>query len=74
MKRAAHIHHRSIVEVRANSPELRAQPYSIKYVASPGKTYLVNPTDGEIDYSKAAKNYDKFYEEVANQKITKFRM
>lgn len=61
MKRAAHIHQRSIVEVRDHSPELKAQPYSIKYVASPDKTYLVNPKDGEIDYSKATKNYEKFY-------------
>jgi len=58
MKKAAHTHHPSINEVRSNSI---VNNYTIKYVASPSKTYLVNPVEGEIDYSKANKNYEKFF-------------
>lgn len=38
--------------------------YTIRYVASPQKSYLVNPKEGEIDYSKAHKNFDKFFNKV----------
>lgn len=58
MKKAAHTHHPSVNDTRANSI---TNNYSIKYVASPSKTYVVNPLEGEIDYSKAHKNYDKFF-------------
>ena len=71
MKKAAHVHHPSIKEVRSNSI---TNNYSIKYVASPRKTYLVNPKEGEIDYSKARKSFDRFFEEVSNQKVVKYRM
>lgn len=63
MKNAAHTHHPSINEVRSTSI---ANNYCIKYVASPSKTYLVNPLEGEIDYSKASKGYEKFYTYVKN--------
>jgi hypothetical protein len=63
MKKAAHTHHPSINDMRANSI---GNNYSIKYVASPSKTYLVNPLEGEIDYSKARKGYDKFFKYVQN--------
>lgn len=58
MKRAAHIHHKSVVDIKKNNI---TNNYSIKYVASPEKSYLVNPIEGEIDYSKAKKDYFKFY-------------
>ena len=48
--------------------------YSIKYVASPAKSYLVNPVEGEIDYSDAHKNFNKFYNRVSQQTIVKHRM
>lgn len=48
MKKAAHTSHPSVKEVRKNEV---TNGYSIKYVASPNKAYLVNPKEGEIDYS-----------------------
>jgi hypothetical protein len=63
MKKASHVHHTSVKDIRANSIN---NNYSIKYVASPDKSYLVNPKEGEIDYELAYKNFDKFYHKVAN--------
>ena len=63
MKTTSHESHPSVMEVRKNSV---SNNYSIKYMASPTKSYLVNPKEGEIDYSLAYKNYDKFFNKVAN--------
>ena len=71
MKKAAHTSHPSVKEARKESV---TNNYSIKYVASPSKSYLVNPKEGEIDYSLAYKNYDKFYDMVSQQKIVKYKM
>jgi hypothetical protein len=43
--------------------------YSIKYVASPDRSYLVNPTEGEINYELAYRNFDKFFDKVSSQPI-----
>jgi hypothetical protein len=59
MKKASHIHQPSIKDVKKSGQIVN--DYSIKYVPSPGKSYLVNPKEGEIDYSDAVKNFDKFY-------------
>ena len=69
MKKSSHTSHPSVIEARKNSV---VNNYSIKYVASPNKSYLVNPKEGEIDYSMAYKNYDKFFNNVSNQKIVKY--
>lgn len=61
MKKAAHSHHPSVNQVRLNSIENK---YSIRYVASPAKTYVVNPKFGEIDYSSAYKTPKKFFKMV----------
>ena len=71
MKKAAHIHHPSLNKVKDHHV---TNNYSIKYVASPTKTYLVNPLEGEIDYSGANRNFRKFYNKVAAQPIVKYRM
>ena len=71
MKNASHTSHPSIKEARRTGVP---NHYSIKYVASPTKSYLVNPKEGEIDYSQAYKNYDKFYDKFANQKIVKYKI
>ena len=62
MKQAAHVHHKSVKQLRKDSVK---NNYSIKYVASPVKSYLVNPKEGEIDYSQAYRNYDKFFDKVS---------
>jgi hypothetical protein len=61
-----------VKELRRNSTS--SAPYTIKYVASPKKSYLVNPKEGEIDYSDAHKNFNKFYDRVSKQEIVKYRM
>ena len=55
MKKAAHTSHPDVVKL--NNFEVKNN-YSIKYVASPKKSYLVNPKEGEIDYSDARKNFN----------------
>jgi hypothetical protein len=37
----------------------------MRYVASPTKSYVVNPAEGEIDYKMAYKNFDKFFAKVS---------
>lgn len=43
--------------------------YSLTYVASPKKTYVIQPQGGEINYDMAFKNPIKFYNNVMNQDI-----
>lgn len=62
MKKAAHTSHPDVVKL--NNFEVKNN-YSIKYVASPKKSYLVNPKEGEIDYSDARKNFNKFFNRVS---------
>lgn len=73
MKKAAHIHQPSVKDIRRNSTS-SAGEYSIRYVASPAKSYVVKPVDGEIDYSDAYRNFDKFYDRVSKQEIVKYRI
>jgi hypothetical protein len=71
MKKQAHISHPTCKELKAHKVE---NGYSIKYVASPTKSYLVNPKEGVIDYSDAEKNFGKFFDRVSNQPIVKHRI
>ena len=71
MKKAAHISHPTCKDIKNYKVE---NGYSIKYVASPAKSYLVNPKEGMIDYSDAEKNFNKFFERVSNQPIVKHRI
>ena len=71
LKEAAHIHHPDVNRLNSFHVE---NSYSIKYVASPKKSYLVNPKEGEIDYSDAKKNFNKFFNRVSNQPIVKHRI
>lgn len=63
MKNQAHTSHPSVNKIKNTKV---GNDYSIKYVQSPRKSYLVNPLEGEIDYSLAYKNYDKFVSKVSN--------
>ena len=71
MKKAAHQHGNSVVQLKSRSVD---NNYAIKYVASPAKSYLVNPTEGPIDYSDSKRNFNKFFDRVANQPIVKHRI
>eukprot|EP00347_Sterkiella_histriomuscorum_P023625 403333949 len=47
--------------------------YSLTYCSSPGKSYIIEPHGGELNYKIAEKNPLKFYEQVLNQDITKHK-
>ena len=42
------------------------QGYSQTYCVAPGKTYVIEPIGGELNYNLAEKNPLKFYEQVFN--------
>ena len=48
--------------------------YGITYTTAPGKTCLIEPHGGAIDYDLAKKNPNAFYDNVFNQDLTKHRV
>lgn len=58
MKKSSWAHKKGADDIQKNGK------YSIKYTTSPKKSYVVEPTEGKIDYSKA-KDKD-FKEKVKN--------
>jgi hypothetical protein len=52
----------------------RTQEYGITYTSQPGKSYVIEPHGGELDYKLANKNPLKFYDQVFNQDITKHKV
>lgn len=48
--------------------------YSLTYCSSPGKSYIIEPHGGELNYKMAEKNPLKFYEQVFTQDITKHKV
>jgi len=50
------------------------QDYSLSYFADPSKSYVMEPQDGEINYSKAFKKPTEFYDEVLNADINQTKV
>lgn len=50
------------------------QEYSLTYCSSPGKSYIIEPHGGELNYNLAEKNPLKFYDQVFNQDITQHKV
>lgn len=48
--------------------------YSITYITSPGKSAVIEPHDGEINYKLVDKNPSKFYNDVFNADVTKHKV
>jgi hypothetical protein len=48
--------------------------YSLTYCSSPGKSYIIEPHNGELDYDLAKRNPNKFYDQVFRQQITKHKI
>ena len=42
----------------------RTQQYGLHYTASPGKSYVIEPKGGELNYDLAYKDPLKFYDQV----------
>ncbi len=61
-------------DMRKVHNEDAANHYTLRYVTSPSKSYVVNPQKGKINYSLAYKDFDKFFNKVSKQPITKYRM
>ena len=39
----------------------RTSEYALHYTTEPGKSYIIEPNEGEIDYDLARKNSRAFY-------------
>lgn len=61
-------------KIMADSGFERTQEYGISYTSQPGKSYVIEPHGGELDYRLAEKNPLKFYDQVFNQDITKHKV
>lgn len=46
------------------------QDYSLTYCSSPGKSYIIEPKGGQLNYKLAEKDILKFYDQVFTQEIT----
>ncbi len=47
-----------------------SQNYALTYCSSPGRSYIIEPHGGELNYKLAEKNLNKFFDHVFNQEIT----
>jgi hypothetical protein len=52
----------------------RTQDYSLTYCSSPGRSYIIEPHGGELNYNLADKNLAKFFDHVFNQEITQHKV
>jgi hypothetical protein len=48
--------------------------YSLTYCSSPGRSYIIEPHGGELNYKLAEKNLNKFFDHVFNQEITQHKL
>ena len=51
-----------------------SQNYTLTYCSSPGRSYIIEPHGGELNYKMAEKNLNKFFEHVFNQQITQHKL
>ena len=49
------------------------QKYGLHYTAAPGKSYVIEPEGGELDYDLARTNPLGFYDQVMTQNVTETR-
>jgi|LauGreDrversion4_2_1035121.scaffolds.fasta_scaffold99377_3 hypothetical protein len=48
--------------------------YQLTYSTSPGKSYVVEPHGGELNYNLVDRNPERFYQQVFNQPITQTKV
>jgi hypothetical protein len=51
-----------------------SQEYTLTYCSSPGRSYIIEPHGGELNYNLADKNLAKFFDHVFNQEITQHKL
>lgn len=52
----------------------RKSEYALHYTTEPGKSYVIEPKEGEINYDLAYKNPRAFYNEVMTQEVTEHKV
>ena len=63
-QKAAAVEHKSYLYKKLKSGEISNEEYTLTYTADPKRTFMIQPKEGEIDYSLANKNIEKFYNKV----------
>ena len=72
-KKAA-FEHKTYLYKKLQSGEIDERQYSLTYVASPQKTYMIQPKEGEINYDLAQKNPLKFYDKIMKQDVVEHKV
>jgi hypothetical protein len=60
-------------KVLKNTVQL-SQNYALTYCSTPGRSYIIEPHGGELNYNLAGKDLEKFYDQVFNQEITQHKL
>jgi hypothetical protein len=59
---------------KAMKDNIERGEYSLTYCSAPGKSYIIEPHGGALNYDIAQKNPLKFYDQVFHQNITKHKV
>jgi len=59
---------------KISSDVRRKSEYALHYTTEPGKSYVIEPKDGVIDYDLAYKNPTAFYQKVMSQEVTEHKV
>lgn len=66
--------HKTYLKEKLRRGEIDQSQYSLTYVHSPQKTFVIQPKEGEIDYSIAQKNPLKFFDKVLSQDLVEHKV
>lgn len=70
MKNSAFNHKKVMYDHQIRSSDI----YQLTYCSSPGKSFVVEPHGGELNYALVDRNPEKFYKQVFNQDITQTKV
>lgn len=48
--------------------------YQLAYTSTPGKSYIVKPHEGELDYDLYASSPKKFFNQLCTQEVTRHQV
>jgi len=66
--------HKDHLHKKMKRGEISMKDYSLTYTVDPKNTYVIQPTQGEINYDLAAKSPLKFYNNVMNQDVVEHKI
>jgi len=58
---------------KISSDMRRTSEYALHYTTEPGKSYVIEPKDGVIDYNLARKNPTAFYDKAGTHEVTEHK-